>query len=131
MRYCEMVWPITGAQCYADKMDVVNDCAGSQKRRFSYRPQVFSVIPGEAHLTAELVQGHEVPREDRKVEDRGVIRALPALLHDWSGVFWRAMSPQQLRKVLRKRGPGQHHVAPHLVRLLLEIALHVREEPDN
>jgi hypothetical protein len=38
---------------------------------------------------------------------------------------------QQLRQILRKRRARQDHVTPYLVRLLLEIALHVREKSDN
>ena len=53
------------------------------------------------------------------------------LLHGRLRVFRRAMTTQQLRKVLRKRRPRQHHVTPHFVRLLLQIALHVRKESDD
>jgi len=53
------------------------------------------------------------------------------LLHCGLNIFRSPMPAQQLGQVLRERRPGQYHVAPHFVRLLLQIALHVRQEPDN
>ena len=41
------------------------------------------------------------------------------------------MAAQKLGKVLGERRTGQDHVASHFVRLLLQIALHVREESDD
>src|ERR1019366_818565 len=55
----------------------------------------------------------------------------PRLLYRRILVFRRSVTPQQLRKILRERGTGQDHVAPHLVSLLLQIALHVRQESDD
>src|SRR6202140_1530666 len=39
-----------------------------------------------------------------------------------------SMPAQQLRQILRKCRARQHHVTAHLVRLLLQVTLHVREE---
>src|SRR5882762_4011868 len=39
-----------------------------------------------------------------------------------------AMPAQQLREILRKCRARQHHVTAHFVRLLLQVALHVRQE---
>src|SRR5258708_12510539 len=39
------------------------------------------------------------------------------------------MPAQQLRQILRKRRARQYHVTSHFVRLLLQVALHVREKP--
>src|ERR1700674_50112 len=41
------------------------------------------------------------------------------------------MPAQQLRQILRKRRARQYHVTTHFVRLLLQIALHVREKSNN
>src|ERR1700687_4395300 len=38
------------------------------------------------------------------------------------------MAAQQLRQILRKCRAWQHHLTSHFVRLLLQVALHVREE---
>ena len=43
----------------------------------------------------------------------------------------RTMAAQQLRQVLRKGRARQNHVASHFVSLLLQIALHMREEADD
>ena len=62
-------------------------------------------------------------------------RARAALQHNfyWTGPTssGRAMPAQQLRQVLREGRPRQHHVAAHFVRLLLQVALHVRQESDD
>ena len=41
------------------------------------------------------------------------------------------MSSEQLWQVLGESGTRQHHVATDLVRFLLQIALHVREEAND
>jgi hypothetical protein len=41
------------------------------------------------------------------------------------------MAAQQLGQVLAERGSRQHHVAPDLMRLLLQVPLHVRQEADD
>src|SRR5579863_766200 len=46
--------------------------------------------------------------------------------------LYRAGVPlENLLKVLRKRRTGQHHVAPGLVRFLLQLSLHVRQISDD
>src|SRR6202795_4498292 len=42
-----------------------------------------------------------------------------------------SMPAQQLRQILRKCRARQHHVTSHFVRLLLQVALHVREESND
>src|SRR5258706_2834771 len=41
------------------------------------------------------------------------------------------MPPQQLWQVLRERRSWQHHIATNLVRLLLQVSLHMRQEADD
>src|SRR4029077_19337823 len=84
----------------------------------------------EKYLNANflLIEGNRT-----KAADRGPPRfaTKAELLHRRLGVFRRPMAPQQLRKILRERRPGQNHVTSHFVRLLLQIALNVRQEPNN
>ena len=41
------------------------------------------------------------------------------------------MAAEYLGQVLRERRPRQHHITSHFVRLLLQIALDVRQEADD
>ena len=46
-------------------------------------------------------------------------------------LFRRAIPSEQLRQVRRKRRARQDGIAPRLLRLELQVALHVRDEPQN
>src|SRR5580658_10001159 len=46
-------------------------------------------------------------------------------------VFWGTVAAEQLGQVLGECGARQYHVASDLVRLLLQVALHVRQEADD
>src|ERR1700719_1398220 len=55
----------------------------------------------------------------------------PTFLLSAGLVFRGAVAAQQLGQVLGEGGARQYHVASHFVRLLLQVALHVRQEADD
>src|ERR1700737_3834558 len=45
--------------------------------------------------------------------------------------FWSAMATQKLWQVLRECRARQNHIASHLMRLLLQVSLDMRQESNN
>ena len=72
---------------------------------------------------ATKVKGMAAAGAPRPVEELDGISLIACerlcLLHGRLYILRSPMPPQQLWQVLRKRGPRQHHVATHFVRLLL------------
>src|ERR1019366_3621824 len=60
-----------------------------------------------------------------------VARSQQPLFRRNAFVVHRPMPAQQLRQILRKRRPRQHHITAHFVSFLLQVALHVREKSDD
>ena len=56
----------------------------------------------------------------------GKPRAASRLLYRRLQILRRAMPPQQLRQILRKRRPRHHDVGAGFLRLLLQFTLHMR-----
>src|ERR1039457_3965770 len=91
--------------------------------RYSRQTCMFGKFP-EYFWKSNDGAGHTPPK-------RSVVSARKPLLHRRLHILRRPMPAQQLRQILRKCRSRQHHVAPHLVRLLLQISLHVRQESDD
>src|ERR1700744_523885 len=101
-----MVWPITEAGCSAGIL------GGAMN-------------PGDFRTGPRRIQkpgNASGKRQGPSAPTLSLINSL-SLLNLCGLVLWRTVPAQQLRKVLRKSGARQDHVATHFMGLLLQITL--------